>query len=89
MVAWNFTRLGRKHAHSGSKTPQKSLPKPASSDGQELVVILRVRTVSTQGERKSVVIGGGDPVGVFFAWSVLHCRGQRCDAASSSLLVGW
>ena len=52
-------------------------------------MISRVRTVSTQGERKSVVIGGGDPVGVFFAWSVLHCRGQRCDAASSSLLVGW
>ena len=69
--------------------PTKITTKTCSSDGQELVVISRVRTVSTQGERKSVVIGGGDPVGGFFAWSVLHCRGQRCDAGSGSLLVGW
>ena len=76
MVAWNFTRLGRKYAHSGSKTPQKSLPKPASSDGQELVVILRVRTVPTQGARKSVVFGGGNPVGVFLL-------GQFCVAGDN------
>ena len=24
-----------------------------------------------------------------FAWSVLRCRGQLCDAGSGSLLVGW
>ena len=76
MVAWNFTRLGLKHARSGRKTLQKSLPKPASSDGQELVVILRVRTVPTQGARKSVVIGGGDPVGVFLL-------GQFCVAGDN------
>ena len=75
---WNFARLGLKHARSGRKTLQKSLPKPASSDGQELVVILRVRTVSTQGERKSVVIGGGDPVGVLLL-------GQFCTAGDNGV----
>lgn len=58
------------------ETLQKSLPKPASSDGQELVVILRVRTVPTQGARKSVVFGGGNPVGVFLL-------GQFCVAGDN------
>lgn len=49
---------------------------PASSDGQELVVISRVRTVPTQGARKSVVFGGGNPVGVFLL-------GQFCVAGDN------
>ena len=56
--------------------PTKITTKTCSSDGQELVVISRVRTVSTQGERKSVVIGGGDPVGVFLL-------GQFCVAGDN------
>ena len=63
--------------------------RPLHSDGQILVVILRIRDVPTQGVGKSVVFGGGNPVGVFFAWSVLRCRGQLCDEGSGSLLVGW
>ena len=39
-------------------------------------MILRVRTVPTQGERKSVVIGGGNPVGVFLL-------GQFCVAGDN------
>ena len=58
--------------------PTKITTKTCSSDGQELVVISRVRTVSTQGERKSVVIGGGDPVGVFLL-------GQFCTAGDNGV----